>query len=103
MRCIRARADFSQRLIRVHLKEIAAEFAAGAFDKPFATHNETPPGVATMPRRQKAIAYVYEDTTAGARVRISTTDSKARSAIHEFLRYQIREHATGDPLSVPAR
>src|SRR5438552_18541185 len=40
----------SRDLIRTHLKEIASEFGKGVFDKPFATHAEVPPGVATMQR-----------------------------------------------------
>jgi len=84
--------------IRAHLKEIAAEFARGSFARPLATHNELPPGVRAMQQRQQAIVYEYEDTANGGRVRISTADGKAIAAIHEFLRYQIREHATGDPL-----
>jgi hypothetical protein len=84
--------------IRAHLKEIAAEFARGSFAKPLATHNELPPGVRAMQQRQKAVVYQYEDTVNGGRVRISTADRRAIAAIHEFLRYQIREHATGDPV-----
>jgi hypothetical protein len=84
--------------IRAHLKDIAAEFARGSFARPLATHNELPPGVRAMQQRQQAIAYQYEDTANGGRVRISTADRKGIAAIHEFLRYQIREHATGDPL-----
>ena len=84
--------------IRIHLKEIAGEFSRGRFDKPFATHNEMPPGVRTMQQRRKAIAFTYEETAVGARVRISTTDPQAKAAVQAFLRYQIREHATGDPL-----
>jgi len=34
-------------------------------------------------------------------VRITTRDGEALAAVHEFLRYQIREHHTGDPLTVP--
>ena len=47
-----------------------------------------------------SIAYAYEDTPEGGRVRISTADAEARAAVHAFLQYQIREHATGDPQSV---
>ena len=84
--------------IRAHLKEIAVEFARGSFARPLATHDELPPGVRAMQQRQKAIVYQYEDTANGGQVRISTADRKAIAAIHEFLRYQIREHATGDPV-----
>ncbi len=92
--------DASRSQIRMHLKDIAAEFAGGNFGKPFATHGEMPPGVQTLQKRKTAFTFLYEDTPEGGRVRMTTSDSKARSALHEFLRYQIREHATGDPLTV---
>src|SRR5262245_5823575 len=34
--------------VRSHLRSIAADFARGDFDKPFATHGEVPPGVPVM-------------------------------------------------------
>ena len=86
--------------VRAHLKEIAREFARGDFGKPFGTHNEMPPGVRTMQEDRNALTFEYEDVVAGGRVRITTSEAKARDAVHEFLRYQIREHATGDPLTV---
>ena len=94
-------ADLTTRdQIRAHLKEIAAEFANGDFAKPFATHGELPPGVKTMQSRKQKLTFSYEDIASGGAVRIATQDVKAREAVHEFLRYQIREHATGDPLTV---
>lgn len=86
--------------IRTHLAAIATEFAKGNFEAPFATHGETPPGLSTLQERRNSIRYRYEDSPRGGRVVIATPDGKARSAIHAFLRYQIREHATGDPLTV---
>jgi hypothetical protein len=85
--------------IRTHLKEIAGEFARGDFAKPFATHGEVPPGVKTMQHRLRVITFRYEDTPGGGRVLIQTADRQAKTAVQQFLRYQIREHATGDPLS----
>jgi hypothetical protein len=87
--------------IRGHLLDIAGEFSRGDFAKPLATHAEVPPGTKTMQHRRSTIAFRYEDTPDGGRVTITTADPKAKSAVHEFLRYQIREHATGDPLTVP--
>jgi hypothetical protein len=89
--------DESRRQIRAHLEEIARDFARGDFAKPFATHAEVPPGVDAMRSLKRAITYRYEDTPGGGRVRITTSNEKARNAVHEFLRYQIREHGTGDP------
>jgi hypothetical protein len=92
--------ETSRKQIRAHLKGIAAEFESGSFAKPFATHREEPPGSRVMEQRKNTITYGYEDTTGGGRVQIKTTDERTKSAVHEFLRYQIREHATGDPLTV---
>jgi hypothetical protein len=86
--------------IRAHLKEIAAEFAHGDFARPFATHGELPPGVGTLQARKETLSFVYEDRPNGGVVRITTKDAKAREAVYEFLRYQIHEHATGDPVTV---
>lgn len=83
--------------IRSHLRSIAGEFANGLFDKPFRTHDEVPPGVVEMQKRSQKIAYRYEDLPQGGAVRIETKDRRAVKAVHEFLRYQIAEHRTGDP------
>jgi hypothetical protein len=86
----------SREQIREHLKEISREFSNGLFDKPLATHAEVPPGVADMERLKGSISYEFEDTAAGGLVRISTINPDALRAVHDFLRYQIKEHATGD-------
>jgi hypothetical protein len=84
----------------MHLREIAADFARGNFAKPFMTHGEVPPGVKTMRARSHTLSFTYEDRPDGGMVVISTPDAKTRAAVHDFLRYQIHEHATGDPLTV---
>jgi hypothetical protein len=86
--------------IRTHLKAIAEEFAAGDFGKPLATHGEVPPGVRTMQERRNALTFKYEELPGGARVQVTASDATTLEAVHEFLRYQIREHKTGDPLTV---
>jgi hypothetical protein len=86
--------------IRAHLKEIAVAFAKGEFDKPFATHGEVPPGVPVMQAKKGLIYYRYEDRPSGGAVLVTTKEDEALKAIHDFLRYQIVEHKTGDPLTV---
>jgi phage-related baseplate assembly protein len=94
-------ADSASRAqIRSHLEQIAREFRQGVFDKPFATHAERPPGVEVMARLKAAITYTVEETPTGAIVRIRTSRDEGRRAVHDFLRYQIKEHATGDSLAV---
>lgn len=86
--------------IRSHLRTIAVEFGRGNFSRPFHTHDELPPGAKTMTASKAAIDYRFEQTPEGGRVRITTRDRGALDAVHDFLRYQIEEHATGDPLTV---
>jgi hypothetical protein len=98
---VRRAADTDLRdIVRMHLRHISQEFAAGNFDKPFATHGETPAGVPDMVRLKARITYSFEDMEHGGRVRIRAAGQEARDAVHAFLRYQIREHATGDSLTV---
>lgn len=86
--------------VRNHLRSIAKEFADGNFAKPFQTHGEVPPGVAVMQKNSRVLSYKYEDLPLGGVVRIQASDARALEAVHEFLRYQITEHRTGDPLEV---
>ena len=92
--------ETSGRRIREHLASIAQDFAAGNFGKPLATHGELPPGVRTLQQRRSALTFAYEELPGGGRVRITAADAKTAAAVHEFLRDQIREHATGDVVTV---
>ena len=41
----------------------------------------------------------YVETAKGGRVDIVTSDPAALAAVHQFLKFQIAEHKTGDPLT----
>jgi len=73
-------------------------FANGDFSIPMLVHDQTPPGADEMKARRDKMTFSFESLPAGGRVAIKTTDGRAREALHEFLRFQIREHKTGDPL-----
>jgi hypothetical protein len=90
--------------IRAHLPHIAAMFGGGDFDAPMLVHDTTNvPGVDVLSARHDRLTYRYTDTPAGGRVDIVTTDAEALAALHAFLRYQIREHKTGDAGTVGPR
>lgn len=89
--------------IAAHLEMIAGQFAKGDFAAPFAVHGDVPPGVPALKRLGAEISYKFVPDAAGGRVVISSESPEAVTAIHDFLRYQIREHKTGDPLNVPGR
>ena len=86
--------------IRMHLGHVAKMFAAGNFNAPMLIHDQVPPGVPTMQKLKSDIQYTFEETEQGARIRISTKSPEALKAIYEFLRFQIKEHKTGDSLDV---
>jgi len=86
--------------IRMHLTHISRMFAEGNFELPMLIHATVPPGVPVMKARREAIAYSFEQTPNGGRVRIKTADAEALKAVHEFLAFQIQDHKTGDSSEV---
>jgi hypothetical protein len=97
-----AKDEESRKQIRMHLSHIARMFSEGNFNAPMLIHDQTPPGVPVMQRLKAEITYKFEEIERGGRVRISSNNREAVAAIHEFLRFQIKEHKTGDPLTVTA-
>jgi hypothetical protein len=86
--------------IQMHLRHISQAFQSGDFDIPMFVHDETPPGVETMKKLKDQIKYKYEPAKNGGYVVISSANAEAVTAIHEFLKFQITEHKTGDALEV---
>jgi hypothetical protein len=90
----------SRNQIHRHLKHIAEMFSRGDFSAPMFIHGQTPPGVETMKRSKSEIKYQYRKIDHGAMVRITAKNAEAVKAVHEFLRFQIQDHQTGDSLEV---
>jgi hypothetical protein len=61
------------------------------------------PGAAAMAHLKSQIRYEYATSPLGGSVSISTSNADALRAVHEFLRYQITEHRTGDSGTVRIR
>jgi hypothetical protein len=89
--------------IRKHLGHVARMFSKGDFKAPMLIHAQTPPGVPAMRRLKAEISYEYEETERGARVSIETSNAEALAAVHDFLRFQIKDHETGDTTEVRPR
>jgi hypothetical protein len=90
----------SQTAIRDHLEHITVMFSGGDFSIPMFVHDSVPPGVTTMKLLKEKITYTYEAIPSGGRVMISSTDPLAQAGIHDFLRFQIADHQTGDAVEV---
>lgn len=94
------RDEDTRRRITAHLEDIERRFKAGDFGIPAATHAEEPAGVKDLARLRADLDYVFEPTPVGGRLRITARRPEALAAVHAFLQYQIKEHGTGDPLTV---
>ncbi len=90
-------------MIRMHRGHISKMFANGNFVAPMLVHDAIPPGTTTMKLLKEKIHYGFVQVDAGGAVHIESTDPVAVAAIHDFLRYQIAEHKTGDPVAEPAQ
>jgi hypothetical protein len=53
-----------------------------------------------MKEKRAEISYSFEELPAGGRVRIKTENRDALKAIHEFLRFQIADHHTGNTTDI---
>jgi len=92
-------ADTASRdAIRQHLTHIAQAFSKEDFNISMFVHDAVPAGVTQMTHLRANIHYSYEATPRGGRVLIAASDRAALEAIHTFLRFQIEEHKTGDPI-----
>ncbi len=77
-------------------------FSNGEFSIPMFVHDQVPPGVRVLKEKRADISYGFEELPAGGSVRIKTTNPDALKAVHEFLRFQIEDHHTGDTTEIPA-
>jgi hypothetical protein len=84
-----------RRRILEHMGQIAAAFGAGDFAVPGFVHAREVPGTVMMGARRAKIRYAVESLPRGAAVRLTTTDSSAIAAIHQFLAFQRRDHRAG--------
>jgi hypothetical protein len=86
--------------IQHHLRMQAGEFARGNFAAPEHTHGQIPPGVPAMQQLKGKIQYRFRRTAEGGTLIISSSDAAAVEAIHDFLKFQIQDHQTEDPVAV---
>jgi hypothetical protein len=54
------------------------------------------PGTAVMSRLKDQLHWTLIETPRGARLTVVADNKLALDAVHEFLRFQIKDHQTGD-------
>ena len=83
------------RAIQVHLRGIAQAFSSGDFSTPAFVHMQSAPGTAVMTAKRAVIRYAFKTLPRGGELRITTRDTMARRAVHQFLAFQRGEHHAG--------
>lgn len=78
--------------IRLHMEQIAGQFAAGDFRLPGYVHARAVPGTDVMSARRDVITYAVESLPRGAAVRVRSADPDAVRAVHAFLAFQREDH-----------
>jgi hypothetical protein len=78
--------------IRAHMTQIAASFGRGDFSVPGFVHDRAVPGTDVMKARRSRIHYTTDTVPNCGSLRLSSTDSVAIAAIHQFLAFQRSDH-----------
>ena len=66
------------------------------FDAPMLIHEKVAPGVPVMKELASRIRTNSSRRERGGRIVLSTRSARDLAAIHQFLRFQIEDHKTGD-------
>lgn len=82
--------------IRDHFQHIVRMFADGDFNAPMLVHSRDVPGTAVMTRLKTELHWELQEIPRGARITITADNREALDAVHDFLRFQITDHQTGD-------
>ena len=86
--------------IRSHLPHLVTMFGSGDFSLPGFIHDRPVPGADVMAQHKDRLAYAYEEIPGGGRVRMTSAVAGAVKGVHDFMRFQITDHKTGDSLRV---
>ena len=86
----------SRNQIRAHFRHISQMFAQGNFSAPMLVHSTSVPGTAALTRLKADLHWHRQNTSRGARLTVTADNKEALDALHDFLRFQIEDHKTGD-------
>ena len=73
-------------------------FEKGKIDADAEVHSRVPDGVPALKKLRNEITFFAVKSENGAALRMFSVDNEARQAIQQFLKFQISEHKTGDPM-----
>jgi len=85
--------------IQSHLKKESDLWTKGNFESVTSVYGRPPEGTAQLKKLRDEVTYAVVQEENGAVVRMLTVNPSAKSAIHDYLKFQIDQLKTGDPTS----
>jgi hypothetical protein len=82
--------------IRKYLDVQKDLFEKGKNDTDTDVHGKVPDGLLVMKKLRGEITFYTVNSEGGAVLRMFSVNNQARQAIHDFMKFQIAEHKTGD-------
>jgi hypothetical protein len=86
--------------VRRYLEKQEKDFAKGDIELQKLVYPELPPSLLIIRKLKDEISFSYTSTDEGGALRMFTINNKARDAIHDYLKNEIKSNQTGDPLTV---
>ena len=86
--------------VRRFLEKQEKAFAAGDIELQKQVYTELPPSLLIIRKLKNEISFSYTSTDEGGALRMFTINNKARDAIHEYLKHEIKANQTDDPVTV---
>ena len=87
-------------VIQKYLEAQRDLFEKGKTDADADVHGKVPDGLPRLKKLRNEITFFAVKSEHGAVLRMFTVNEQAREAIQEFMKFEINEHKTGDPLVV---
>ena len=88
-----AKDEAQIRLVREHLKEIAAQFSKGDFSGPAHIHGDDMPGLAELRKADPAaIKLQYREIKSGGQIVYTAADPELVKALHRWFDAQLSDH-----------
>jgi hypothetical protein len=83
--------------VQAYLKKESDLLAKGNFENVNAIYGKLPDGTPQLKKMRDTVTFAAVPEENGGVLRLLTVNPQAKSAIHDYLRYQIDQFKTGDP------
>lgn len=86
--------------VQKYLEAQKGLFEKGKTEADSDLYGKVPDGLLALKKLRNDITFFAVNTDNGAALRMFSVNEQARQAIQDFMKFQINEHKTGDPLQV---